>query len=85
MTSSTYLKIQADLLIAVESLKRLDLDGFIAAAGGMGSGPLRDADGWLAVSDAHRMKDIAEGAREFLAAAGVVRRIGAGREVERCA
>jgi hypothetical protein len=67
VTTSDYLKIQAELLIAVKELRSTRLEEFVAKARGVAydGGALRDRDGWPVVSDSERMAEIAEAAMEF--------------------
>ena len=68
MTPSEYLKIQAALLIAVDELRRLPLDDFLARAQELEAGdPLRDAEGRLVVTRPGSLAAIARGAQIMVA------------------
>lgn len=66
MSTSDYLKVQADLLVAVELLRRLKLDDFIRKADEAGAAGLVDHYGRPVMTDAVRMKRLAEGAKRLL-------------------
>lgn len=67
MTTSDFLNVQADLLSALQNLRRARLEEFVARArGSVYTGePVRDRDGWPVAADAEAMAEIAEAAIEF--------------------
>ena len=67
MTTSDYLKIQADLLIAINQLRRLELESFTAAiaAAAVTGGVLLDTRGLPVQSDLAYMLHVAEAAEQF--------------------
>lgn len=66
MTTSDYLKAQADLLVAAELVRRLDLDGFVRKADEAAETGLLDHQGLPVATDAPRMKRLAEGAKQWI-------------------
>lgn len=67
MTTSDYLKTQADLLIAVNQLRALDLASFTGAiaAAAVTGGTLLDVHGRQVQSDLAYMRHVAECAQRF--------------------
>jgi hypothetical protein len=85
VSTSDYLKVQADLLNAVELLRRLKLDDFIRKADEAAAAGLVDHYGRPVMTDALRMKRLAEGAQRLLQGEGHDKTKSAKSHLGRCA
>ncbi len=72
MTTSDYLKVQADILIAYDLLRRARIEEFVAKARELAEAgaELPDRDGRPVVTDSVRMHRLATAAIAFVAAGG---------------
>lgn len=67
MTASEYLKVQTDLLISADLLRRSRLEEFVEATRAVEvHGGLRDRDGLDVQTTPERMRRLAEGAMDML-------------------